>query len=143
MTASTRPGAIAVLGAVEGAFAHVSVSVTDLDAARAFYGGLLGLPEVERPDFGFPGAWYGLGGQLQLHLIVKDRVPHGGTPFDVRDQHFAIAVADATAAAGLLRDRGVAMHELANSPTGLRQVFVKDPDGNMVELIGPGGPAST
>jgi hypothetical protein len=24
-----------------------------------------------------------------------------------------------------------------SGPTGLRQVFVKDPDGNMVEFIGP------
>jgi len=24
-----------------------------------------------------------------------------------------------------------------SGPTGLRQIFIKDPDGNMVEFIGP------
>jgi hypothetical protein len=27
--------------------------------------------------------------------------------------------------------------DVFSGPTGLRQVFVKDPDGNMVEFIGP------
>jgi catechol 2,3-dioxygenase-like lactoylglutathione lyase family enzyme len=48
---------------------HVSIVVTDLAAATAFYGGLLGLQEVLRPAFDFEGAWYGLGDR-QLHLIV-------------------------------------------------------------------------
>ncbi len=39
------------------------------DEARRFYGELLGLEEIERPDFGFPGAWY-QAGPIQVHLIV-------------------------------------------------------------------------
>jgi len=36
---------------------HVSVCVTDMTAARAFYVDVLGFEErADRPDFGFPGA---------------------------------------------------------------------------------------
>lgn len=58
-------------------FSHVSVAVSDLEKTKAFYGGVLGLPEIPRPDFPFPGVWYGLGGDLQPHVIVNEsrRVP--------------------------------------------------------------------
>ena len=41
---------------------HTSFAVRDLERARAFYGGVLGLQEIERPDFGaIQGVWYGVG----------------------------------------------------------------------------------
>jgi catechol 2,3-dioxygenase-like lactoylglutathione lyase family enzyme len=49
---------------------HVSVCVSDLDRAKRFYGEVLGLPELLRPDLGFPGAWYRVGTNQELHLIV-------------------------------------------------------------------------
>ena len=36
---------------------HVSLCVTDVERARRFYIGILGLEEIERPNFPFPGAW--------------------------------------------------------------------------------------
>ena len=48
---------------------HVSVCVTDIAAARAFYVDVLGFRErTDRPDFGFPGAWFDVGGR-QVHLL--------------------------------------------------------------------------
>jgi len=35
------------------------------------------------------------------------------------------------------RELGLPCRDVVSGPTGLRQVFVKDPDGNMVEFIGP------
>jgi hypothetical protein len=35
------------------------------------------------------------------------------------------------------RRAGSSWRDVVSGPTGLRQVFVKDPDGNMVEFIGP------
>ncbi len=52
-----------------GGLAHVSIPVRDLNRARAFYGDVLCLTELERPAFRFEGAWYQVGDQ-QLHLIV-------------------------------------------------------------------------
>jgi catechol 2,3-dioxygenase-like lactoylglutathione lyase family enzyme len=54
------------------AFNHVSITVTDLAKAKEFYGGLLGFKEIPRPAFNFPGVWYGIGGDLSLHIIVNE-----------------------------------------------------------------------
>ena len=55
---------------------HISLTVTHLDRAKAFYyGDVLGLREIARPNFKFPGVWYALGGDLSLHLTVKDEMP--------------------------------------------------------------------
>jgi len=47
---------------------HVSIPVTDAERSRKFYKSILGLEEIERPNFGFPGVWFRLGSR-QLHLI--------------------------------------------------------------------------
>lgn len=121
-------------------FSHVSVVVSDLEKAKAFYGGLLGLPEIPRPDFGFPGVWYGLGGELQLHIIVNETWPFPpveGDRLEIRAPHFALWVADGDAVHRRLADSGHPFHDFRLEGTGLRQLFVHDPDGSMVEFIGP------
>ena len=47
---------------------HVSFAVGDVEASLAFYRDVLGLEPIERPDFGFPGAWLEAPG-VQVHLI--------------------------------------------------------------------------
>ena len=51
---------------------HVAVCVTDIARSKSFYGGILGLKEVDRPAFPFEGAWYEMGDGRQLHLIVHE-----------------------------------------------------------------------
>jgi catechol 2,3-dioxygenase-like lactoylglutathione lyase family enzyme len=122
------------------AVSHISLTVTDLERAKVFYGNVLGLQEIARPNFGFPGAWYALGGGLSLHLSVKDEMPLrpvDAQRFDTRDPHFALAVADADDTYARLRASGLSFYDFAETPTGLRQLFVRDLDGNMIELIGP------
>ena len=119
---------------------HVSVTVSDLEKAKRFYGALIGLTQIPRPDFGFSGVWYSLGGELQLHVIVNERVAaHPVEPhrFDVRDRHFALWVEDADDTYERLSKTGHPFHDFSSTPTGLRQLFIHDPDGNMVEFIGP------
>ena len=50
---------------------HVSLPVKDLARSKQFYSEILGLTEIARPPFDFPGAWYQVGDR-QLHLIVHD-----------------------------------------------------------------------
>ena len=43
-------------------FAHSALRVDDAERSKAFYEKVLGLKKLTtRPDFGFPGAWYGVG----------------------------------------------------------------------------------
>ena len=72
---------------------HVALPVTDLARAKRFYAEVLGLREVERPPFAFPGAWFAMGDRV-FHLIVSDgQTFRAGKPVDTRDIHFAIRVA--------------------------------------------------
>ena len=118
---------------------HVSICVTDLDKARQFYSGVLGLREIpeERPKaFNFPGAWYDLGGGRQLHLIVHatPRTLRGTTEVDFLDGHFALRVRSYAQPRDLLEAQGIPMRDRPNNPTPWPQIYITDPDGNVIEL---------
>lgn len=51
---------------------HTSFAVRDIERSKAFYGGVLGLEEIPRPNFPFPGAWF-QAGTCQVHLIQIDQ----------------------------------------------------------------------
>ncbi len=108
---------------------HVSINVADADEAIGFYTDVLGLTvRGDRPDFAIGGAWLDLGDQ-QVHLIETD-VP------DDKGQHFAIRVADLSAAVAELRGRGIDVTEPSPVGTSL-QSFLHDPSGNRIELHQP------
>jgi catechol 2,3-dioxygenase-like lactoylglutathione lyase family enzyme len=83
----------------------------------------------------FPGIWYSLGGDLQLHIIVRPAVER--EKIVARYPHFALWTDDADATARAIERLGLPCRDVVSGPTGLRQIFVKDPDGNMVEFLGP------
>ena len=119
---------------------HVSITVTDVAKAREFYTGLLGLEEIPRPAFDFPGIWYGLGGGLSLHIILNDQLVRPAVErekIQTRYAHFALRTDDADKTVGQITELGLPCRDVISGPTGLRQIFIKDPDGNMVEFIGP------
>src|ERR1700751_5265287 len=70
----------------------VSLPVPALERARRFYTDVLGLREIERPPFDFPGAWFQAGAG-QLHLIARtDATFRTDKPVDSRAIHFGIRV---------------------------------------------------
>ncbi|OXM87675.1 VOC family protein [Paenibacillus rigui] len=113
---------------------HVSLIVRDLDRAKAFYGNVLGLKAIERPPFDFPGAWYAVGPNQQLHLIVHqgETLRQGG--IDTRDGHFAIRVASFKETRGWLERQGVPFEARPHAKAGFPQIYVLDPDHNVIEL---------
>ncbi|WP_413379946.1 VOC family protein [Alkalihalobacillus sp. 1P02AB] len=113
---------------------HVSLSITNLEKAKFFYGTILGFQEIERPDFDFPGAWYQIGNQ-QLHLIVhstSDTLRKGD--IQTKDGHFAIRVKDYKKTLQYLKNKGIEIVEKPNSDSGFAQIFCMDPDRNLIEL---------
>lgn len=117
---------------------HVSLLVTDLERSRAFYRDIVGLEEIERPPFSFPGAWFRIGeGGQQLHLIVYygETLRSGG--IDTRDGHFAIRVKDFDETLARLKQHGVDYVANRDSVAGFAQIFVLDPDRNIIEFNAP------
>jgi catechol 2,3-dioxygenase-like lactoylglutathione lyase family enzyme len=114
---------------------HVSLAVTDLAAARHFYGAVLGLREIARPPFPFPGAWYELGA-CQFHLIVypAGQTLRGTRDIDSHDGHVALRVGSYAAARAHLAALGMTLRERYDNRTPWPQLFVTDPDGNVIEL---------
>jgi glyoxylase I family protein len=118
---------------------HVSVSVTDLGRAKEFYGNVLGLPEIARPAFDFPGAWY-QAGDRQIHLIAypgRKTRRHSGV-IDSRDRHFALRVRNYGEALEHLKARAVPYRAKPENLAEQPQIYVADPDGNIIELNAAG-----
>lgn len=113
---------------------HVAIVVTDIGRAKAFYSEVLGLLELPRPAFDFEGAWYALGDR-QLHLIVHPgNTLRGTTAIDSRDGHFAIRVGSYDDTLAFLRSKGIEVRESRQNATPWAQLYVTDPDGNVIEF---------
>ena len=110
---------------------HAGFLVSDIERSVVFYEGILGLRPLPRPDFGFPGRWYDLGDQ-QLHLMQSEIIP-GQTNQPNFDRHVALSVSDIEGAAEELERAGIFVAR-GSGRAGRPQLFIRDPDGNMIEL---------
>jgi glyoxylase I family protein len=104
---------------------HVSVRSSDLGRSHDFYEGLLGLRRAPRPELGIPGTWYDVAGH-QIHLIQQEAMSDG---IDPTRPHFALEVASLSEVKRTLDARGIPYLDFGGS-----QLWVLDPDGNVVEL---------
>ena len=113
---------------------HVALHVADVERSVAFYRDVLQLKPIPRPAFTFPGAWFQLGQDQELHLIgerTKEVVSHN------RGNHYALLVDDFDAWERRLTDLGVKFVPRRTRPDGALQLFIIDPDGHYVELCTP------
>ena len=110
---------------------HVAVQVSDLKKAEEFYTGVIGLQKVDR-QLTFPGTWYQVG-DFQLHLIVSDwaKNPVREDKWG-RHPHITFAIHDLDSVIAELNNRNVPFQM---SSSGRAALFVKDPDGNVIELL--------
>ncbi len=126
--------------AITAGLFHVAVKTNDLAATVAFYTRVIGLVEVKRPDFGYPGAWLGVplpGGPAILHVYAggpalgaEDRAPIGTAAID----HVSLACRGYHAFRARFRTEGLDWREFLVPSTTLWQLFVYDPSGVQLEL---------
>ena len=114
---------------------HVAIHVENVETSCEFYSKVLRLERLARPAFDFPGAWFRLGERQELHIIGNRQaavVSHN------RGNHFAL-LAD-NLEPWLEHFNKVGM-ELARGPVrrpdGATQIFLRDPDGHVIELFTP------
>ena len=107
---------------------HCSVIVTNVEKSRDFYGRVLGLREIAAPrEFDFVAVWYDLGGTY-LHLLVKPQ------PDSISPRHFCLHTPDIIGARAYFAGLDIPTEETVKIAAADR-FFVRDPDGNRIEIL--------
>lgn len=124
-------------------FNHIAREVLSIEKSKFFYVEILGFSVVPRPPFDSEGYWlYGYG--LSLHLVettvpeerkrVKiHRIQHFSSSLP-RVDHIAFVTSDISFVKNVLEDAHVFYKEDCPKDTGIRQIFLFDPDGNVIEI---------
>lgn len=110
---------------------HVAIHVSDVPRSIAFYRDVLQLELLPRPAFTFPGAWFRLGNDQELHLIGDQQYP---AVTQHRGNHFALLIDNVGDWERHLQAAGVAHLPRRIRPDGAYQIFLADPDGHYIEL---------
>lgn len=110
---------------------HVNVTVpAELEqAAKDFYGTVLGLNQVPKPAAARQnGAWYQIGDN-QLHLSVEDETN------DLSSRHVCFWVSDLAETEKKFRDASVEVISDPRPVPGTSRFYVRDPAGNQLEIV--------
>ena len=123
---------------------HFLVLTDDIDKTKDFYCNALGMQPGFRPELDFPGYWIYLGEIPVVHIaehkpyitwtqevgIPISTGPYGTGALD----HIAFNASDFDATMEHLRNLGIESSYNILADIGLRQIFVKDPNGLAIEL---------
>jgi catechol 2,3-dioxygenase-like lactoylglutathione lyase family enzyme len=113
---------------------HVQITIPKgaEEPARAFYCGLLGLHEIEKPDSlkGRGGFWVAIG-DMQVHLGTEDGVDRQATK-----AHVAYQVDNIGYWLDKMQENGIEIGDSVPIP-GFERFEIRDPFGNRVEFIQP------
>ena len=121
---------------------HINIRCADVEAARDFYVGVVGLSVGPRPPFASVGYWLYADRQPVIHLVQR-------TAGDARAgngcvDHVGFHGVDLEGTRRQLHSAGIPFREQVVPEDGTVQIFVIDPDGLKVELnFQPTGVASS
>ena len=123
---------------------HFSIGTTCLEETRAFYVDLLGMSVGFRPQLKSTGYWLYAGDNAVIHLVETEAGEDDRKNWDKAadndvfetgmDDHVAFSVEDSSGAVQVMKDNGIACWDRLLADRGLYQIFVRDPNGIVVEL---------
>ncbi|PSP83927.1 hypothetical protein BRC83_06660 [Halobacteriales archaeon QS_1_68_17] len=132
---------------------HVGITVRDLDRAVAFYRDVLGLDVIDRFSVGGEAFADGVGvagaradfahldgGGVRVELVAYDpggEDCHATTVNQPGAAHLALSVDDLDAFHADLPDDVSTISDPRTTASGTRILFVRDPEGNLVEILEP------
>lgn len=117
---------------------HVAIKSKDLDETVKFYTEVLGMEQVERPEFPFPGAWLQMG-ETMFHI-------YGGGPAKTHNGNYKYSQKASPVDHIALRAKGFdemkktfikkkcEWRQMNIPDFKLWQLFVLDPSGVIIEL---------
>jgi predicted enzyme related to lactoylglutathione lyase len=115
-----------------------------------FYNEVVGLPTGYPPDSAGPYAEFELGGDKYLGLFDRELMLEalglttGGDRSPNNETLLCVSVDDVDAHARHLQEIGVELvaPPADHEPWGMRTVYIRDPEGNLIEFYGPLSTAS-
>ena len=124
---------------------HLLIAAREVERSRRFYADVLELEEIARPAFPYPGAWFRIGNNQQLHVVVRsETISRGEKNIDSWDVHFALRVKSYRETVAWLQGKGFREDAPENdlrkmivkpdSITGNPQIYILDPDRNVIEF---------
>ena len=106
-----------------------NLRVADLDAARSFYADFLGL-STEEFNLGWVARHTDTDTGAHVQLVTRDETAPEDSVISVHTDDVDAAYEDACA-------RGYdIVHPLVTEEWGVRRFFVRDPDGNVINVVG-------
>jgi catechol 2,3-dioxygenase-like lactoylglutathione lyase family enzyme len=127
-------------GQIPLTFNHFALSVKELDRSADFYGRVLNLPELSRGARSNGVRWFALGDGKELHLISPEYFRGDAVQIN-KAVHLALTTSRFDDMLKLLDSKGIAYGNWSGTPKavekrsdGVRQVFLKDPDGYWIEI---------
>ncbi|MEP7201564.1 MAG: VOC family protein [Ilumatobacteraceae bacterium] len=110
---------------------HINLMVDDIGSATEFYGGALGLETIPTPEMGFPAQFFKINDLQEIHVNeLRDATPERA--------HFCLRVDDFAAKFATMKALGAieikTWGKVRRLPSGVMQMFVRDPAGNLIEL---------
>ncbi len=111
---------------------HVTVIVDDLEASAQFYENVLGLEPLAAFIFDYPTAFFKINENQQLHLSEwEDKQSYRG--------HVCLNIDDFNTMFYKCKELGIidleAWGGIKQLPDGSMQMFLRDPAGNLVEIV--------
>ncbi len=117
-----------------GQLDHFNIRTGKLDDTVRFYEDVLGLSVGARPNFSFPGAWLYSDGQAVVHLVDISALAEPQKPDSGVVHHVAFASRGFAKMKQRVQSRAVPF-DTREVPGGeLWQIFVRDPNGVLIEL---------
>jgi len=121
------------------ALEHYTINCADLAATRDFYRDILGLKEGFRPALAFAGHWLYCGDVPVVHLLGRDGAAPENSDAEQSGatgsvDHIAFRGRDAQAMIVRLKAGNIPFRENRVADINLHQLFVRDPNGILVEM---------
>ncbi len=122
------------------ALEHFTITCADLEGTRNFYRDVLGLTDGYRPKFDFAGYWLYSGDIPVVHLtdekgaIGENRGVARSNANTGRLDHIAFRGRNPQETIARLKRHNVAYRENEIPDARLHQIFVRDPNGIVIEM---------
>jgi len=123
---------------------HINIRTDVMEETKDFYVDVVGLEVGARPPFDVPGYWLYAGDNAVIHLVETEASEDDRRKWDKAadndvfetgmDDHVAFSVEESSGAVQFMKDNGIAYWDRLLTDRGLYQIFVRDPNGIVVEL---------